>query len=641
MSEIGLPRGYEVRPQQIRFIQEGRNVLSSGGIYMVCAPCGVGKTLASLLCMIPFLNENKLIVAYRTRSQLAIYLKELSSLSDENELTCVSLYSKKDMCPLMHDADIPYTDFLRSCRLLKRNAGSKNEPYCEYFGNLMQSDAEWYKEEITEMCRKFMQPFEIFERCRKMKICPHEGLKLILPHANVFLGTYSYILEQEIRDDLLEKMMVSLCDVSLIVDEAHNLPYAAREALSDRITKVSISRAIEEARNFHHRGLLDVIRILVELEQIFEDHESNVKTDETGIVSPSIIMERLSRITGMSASTIIDLLQEYGEHVMRAKERSGEKRIFSYVRRVGRFLENFFSSTDPQYVHLFSRSEREVALEYRNLDGREITDPLLRGVARAILMSGTLTPLDVYRDLLTREKERVITREFDLPFPKSNRMIIVARDVCSREDRRTEEMYRRYAEYIESVLRVNEGNVAVFFTSYEMMERVQQFINTSRDVLLEDRKTRIDEIANALLEHTNNVLYGVFGGKFSEGIDYPGEMLTCVVCAGFPYARWDEYQRELVRYTERQFPGFGRIYGYLTPAILRMLQACGRVHRSENDKGCIVVLDGRVRYPYIRRRLPLYFQREMRVVGSPEECSSLISRFWETHRIVARSAPIR
>jgi DNA excision repair protein ERCC-2 len=114
-------------------------------------------------------------------------------------------------------------------------------------------------------------------------------------------------------------------------------------------------------------------------------------------------------------------------------------------------------------------------------------------------------------------------------------------------------------------------------------------------------------------------------------MDYPNNLLTCVATVGLPYATWSVYQKALIEYFDSQFPGKGRDYAYLTPAIFRLVQACGRVHRSAEDRGCIVMLDERVIRPSIRQLLPSYYQKEMKTVKNAMECGEKIAAFWEKH----------
>jgi Rad3-related DNA helicase len=149
---------------------------------------------------------------------------------------------------------------------------------------------------------------------------------------------------------------------------------------------------------------------------------------------------------------------------------------------------------------------------------------------------------------------------------------------------------------------------------------------------MENQATKRKEVIDKLRSSSNNVLYGVMGAKLSEGMDYPDNILKCVVAVGLPYATWDAYQESLVHYLDQQFPCSGRTYAYLTPAILRLVQTCGRVHRSARDVGCIVILDERVTQPYIKHQLPSYYQKEMITVENPSECAEKIASFADLAR---------
>ena len=209
---------------------------------------------------------------------------------------------------------------------------------------------------------------------------------------------------------------------------------------------------------------------------------------------------------------------------------------------------------------------------------------------------------------------------------------MAARDVSSRYEKRTDQMLKRWGHYIENISEANEGNMGVFFTSYNLMNTILSHIDTDRRMIVEERKSRRSDVMEKLTTSNHNVLFGVMGGKFSEGMDYPNNLLTSVVTVGLPYATWSIYQKALINYYDHQFPGRGRMYAYLTPAIYRLVQACGRVHRSAKDKGIIVFLDERVTRPNIKQLLPSYYQKEMKTVKNPKECGENIRQFWEKHR---------
>jgi DNA excision repair protein ERCC-2 len=627
-----LPRGYEEREGQTKFIEEATKALENNKVFLGSAPCGIGKSLGSLLSVLPMLGENKLLISFRTRSQLHIFLKELKAL--EQHTLAVSFFSKKDMCPLRVKNNISYFDFLEECRRLKENCESATKPYCRYYWNLLRR--KWKAEEVALDCaRKILDPKEAARRMAKEGFCAYEALKRVLSQVNIFLGTYNYTFNKPIRDALLQSWGVDLSNVYLIVDEAHNLPTFARELLSDRLTQNTVESAMRETENFEHESLSDVQEYLSLLDdQIFQRARRRLRKENLMTLNPQEVSDLFLEASGTSGIKAAETLHEYGEYVREKHQELGNEKIFSYNHRVGEFVENFLQRVGKKYVHLIQKGWGDrIDLEVKSLDGREITDLVLREARGSIVMSGFLSPPKVYRDLILRTQADIHLEEFDSPFPHENRLILAARDVSSRFEKRTDRMLQKWGEYIERVSEANEGNIGVFFTSYNLMDTVISNIETDRRVIVEERKTRRCDVMDKLMGSKHNVLFGVMGGKFSEGMDYPDNLLTCVVTVGLPYATWSIYQKALINYYDYQFPGRGRIYAYLAPAIFRLVQACGRVHRSATDKGCIVILDERLTRPDIKQLLPRYYQKEMKTVKNNMECNLNITKFWKKHHV--------
>jgi DNA excision repair protein ERCC-2 len=623
-----LPDNYEMRKGQMEFVEEATKALKNKEVFLGSAPCGIGKSLASLLAILPQLKENKLIICFRTRSQLHIYLKELRALS--RDLSAVSFFSKQDMCPLRIKGDLSYFDFFEECKRLKDNCESSIRPYCKFYSNNIRNKKE--AEELALNCAKeILSPREEVRLMSKRGFCAYEALKRILNRVSIFLGTYHYVFDAKIRQTLLKSFGTDLSKVYLIVDEAHNLPSFARELLSDRLTKYTLETALKETKRFRHESLANVREYLDTLdERVFQPAQRALKRDELKQISPQKVGDLFLDNNGISGLEAAGILQEYGEHVKEKQLESGSERTLSCNYRVGSFIESFLENDGMQYIHLISKDQKNrIALEVRSFDGRGMTDPVLRQVQGSILMSGFLSPPSVYRDLTLNEPSNAYLREFDSPFPPENRLILVATDVSSEFKRRNSEMLGKWKNYIKEISEANYGNMAVFFTSYGLMHKVLPLIRINRKMIVEQQRTRREEVIDQLSTFSDNALFGVMGGKLSEGIDYPNNILKCVVAVGLPYATWDIYQKALINYLEYQFPENGRTCAYLAPAMLRLIQTCGRVHRSASDKGCIVILDGRVIQADIKHQLPSYYQKEMRIIDSPNECSSLITEFWK------------
>lgn len=555
-----------------------------------------------------------------------IYLKELKALA--RNISAVSFFSKQDMCPLKARGDLSYLDFFEECKRLKDNCESSTKPFCRFYMNIVRGKRE-AEELALECARRILAPEESVDLISSRGFCPHEALKRILSRVDVFLGTYHYVFDPKIRETIMKSFGSGFSKVFLIVDEAHNLPTFARELLSDKLTMSFVERAVKETDLFEHESVGSVRELLnLVMEDIFRRARQTLRSEELKRLNPQEINDLFLAHNGVSGLEAAALLQEYGESVKQKQLRSGSTRIASYNFRIGTFMDSFFKNVGPEYFHLIERGQKDqVTLEVRSFDGREIVDLVLREARGTILMSGFLSPSNVYRDLMLYKADRTCLKEFDPPFPRKNRLILAAKDVSSEFKRRTDQMLDKWKKYVEAISDSTQGNLAVFFTSYQLMRTVASSIKTNRTIIMEEPDTRRNDVIQKLTRSNNSVLYGVMGGKLSEGMDYPHNVLKGVVAVGLPYATWDAYQESLVDYLEQQFPGNGRTYAYLTPAILRLVQACGRVHRSAEDKGYIVILDDRVIQHYVKRLLPSYFQKEMKTVENPSDCAQQIERF--------------
>ncbi|MDH5460424.1 MAG: hypothetical protein OEW71_05270, partial [Candidatus Bathyarchaeota archaeon] len=283
-----LPEGYEALKGQMEFIEEASKAIKNNEVFLGSAPCGIGKSLASLLTVLPQLGENKLLICFRTRSQLHIYLKELKALG--RNPSAVSFFSKQDMCPLHIKGDLSYFDFLEECQRLKDNCES-NKPYCKFYWNINRKKKE--AEELALDCaRKILAPKEAVRRMSRQGFCAYEALKKVLNRVDIFLGTYHYVFNPQVREALLKSFGVGMSNVYLIVDEAHNLPAFSRELLSDRLTQNTVEGALKETETFEHEALPSVQEYLNVLnEEIFQRVQETLEKEELKQLNPQEVSD--------------------------------------------------------------------------------------------------------------------------------------------------------------------------------------------------------------------------------------------------------------------------------------------------------------------------------------------------------------
>ncbi|MDK2854341.1 MAG: excision repair protein [Thermococcaceae archaeon] len=269
----------------------------------------------------------------------------------------------------------------------------------------------------------------------------------------------------------------------------------------------------------------------------------------------------------------------------------------------------------------------------------------IRHVQSAVFMSGTLSPLEAFADIMGVEGK---LKKFPRMVKRENALVLVAKDVSTRGDERNLELYKKLARYIVEAVKLIPKNVGVFTASYEVLEGllsanvdVQIQEESGKKVFIEQKGASSKEndlLVMAFKEEAKRegaVLLGVMGGRNSEGQDYSGDEMNGVVLVGIPYARPTPRVQAQIRYFENKFPGKGRYYGYILPAHRKLVQAAGRVHRSEDEKGAIIVLDYRLLWRSIQRDLPDWMRETMRPVTLNSMKRYLIN-FYRGEKIKAR-----
>ncbi len=209
-------------------------------------------------------------------------------------------------------------------------------------------------------------------------------------------------------------------------------------------------------------------------------------------------------------------------------------------------------------------------------------------------MSGTLTPTSMYKDILGF-KDNVIEKEYKSPFPKKNRLSLIIPKTTTKFVERNLIQFREIAKVCGDIVNLIEGNSALFFPSYELMESISMHLNCNKPIFKEKQNLTKQEKEKMLAafksQNKGAVLLGASTGSFGEGIDMPN-VLKAVIIVGLPLEKPNVEKKLLIEYYDNKF-GRGFEYGYVLPAITKCLQNAGRCIRSETDRGAIIFLDER------------------------------------------------
>jgi DNA excision repair protein ERCC-2 len=609
---------YEPRPHQLELARAVERRVREGGHLVVESPTGTGKTVCALSgCLSACIEEDhRVLYLTRTNAQQKQVLLELRAINAIRPVFGTAIQGRANMCFMAHDdpevASANSEELSRFCSDRKartREGGAEDAMACPYFGGLL----EWDMQRTVDWAMKALPTAsELLEYCRERRICAHEVAKELLRHARVVTAPYIYFFYPFTRRMLLEWMGCHESQLVVVVDEAHNLPDYARELQSLKLTQESLRRARHEVYELGDPEVnegLALSAFLEGLEAIVVDLADEYVIDEDGLFPPdgfsTELMSRF-RVTSVKATTIAKNTVTHGEILKEQRRRLG-RLARSFVYSTGRFVEAYMKLDSADYVKLVAKEPATQRDEPRAswLEGY-CMDPAkacaaLWDTAASIHMSGTLRPLEEYRASIGLPEDTELLA-LPSPFPPENRRLLYARDLTTRfEDlQRDPGMITRLEDRIVELVEGLKRNTVVFFPSFAMKQRFvldgvagrvgSRVYDEERGMATSDLEGLIEDFRQP--NGDGNCLLAVVGGRVSEGLDFPGKGLEVALVVGIPYPKPSARQKAMRHYYEVKF-GRGWDYAVKAPTTRKLLQAVGRLIRSETDVGVAVVLDSR------------------------------------------------
>lgn len=624
---------YSPRRNQIEIMQSIRKTLEERKHLVFESGTGSGKTICAVTAALSYALENgkKIIYATRTNAQQTQVIIELRQLREKNKdikdsILGIGIQGRTNTCILARKdpelASGTSEELSRFCSNIKKKTKLNGEG-CIYYRNFLDRDKVeqaicWFKENLPTA-------EEFIKYCERKKICPYEINRLLVGEAKVVVVPYIYIFDPNIRGTFFDNLGVSERDIVLIVDEAHNLPDYIRELFSIQLSVFMLNSCIYELEKYGDpyisgtslkvsdfcKILSDIIRDLRDtyVYGLLEDglSEDSIK-DNTDAFLPSNefdeeILFRL-KITSRKLHEIVGDLIAYGEKIRDYREKEG-KLPRSYLHKLGLFLDTWFNLETEQYAKLIvdSNDGKNPRIESFCLDP-SIGAKIIHDFHSSIHMSGTLEPLEEYRDSLGLPEDTDLI-SYPSPFPKENRRVLYVRDVTTRYEEiiSDEKVIERMGEYISNICNNFPRNTIVFFPSFNVMSQFKKrdlLSNIKRYVYFEDQtmsQVALMELISDFKEHGTRkgdraALFSVMGGRISEGLDFPAEQLEIAVIVGIPYPKPTARQKALQHYYDMKF-GKGWEYTVEAPAARKMLQSIGRLIRNERDIGIAIILDRR------------------------------------------------
>jgi len=624
-----------VRPLQDTFTNTIFEAVDNRRHVLIEGSNGLGKTVAALSACLPVAQERDLKILYvaKTHRQHDRVMEELNAIARRQDVSGLSIRGRTDMCfhPFIARHATDAKSAMEICELLK------TRKQCPYHGNIEDKE-DRFVEVKSHVSSRVYKASEVQEICRAEGFCPYELVKQAIGEVDVAALSYIYVFDPTVRGAFLKHLDKPLNEVVLIVDEAHNLPDTAVEIASDSLTVFAIRQAQLEAEKFEHRDAADFAN---KFRAITERMATQIEKES--YVAPQLLVDTIKKKAGIDEpQAFFEDMHETGNLVKQRLLTQG-KYPRSFIHKVGEFLLKWLETTeDPAYTHVLSRyvaksGTPSAKLEVVALDPAKIIEPVFSSVYCSVCMSGTLQPLESYVKI-THLPDSTIRIAVPSPFPREHILSLACCGVTTAMQQRTPSMYKKLVRRVAEVAHATPANVGVFTASYEVLERLLDAglrENLDKPLLHEHRgmssreNDRLIARFKSYAKRGGAVLLGVQGGRSSEGVDYPGDQMNSVAVVGVPYAEPTARIGAQIEYYERCFPGHGREYGYVVPALKKAAQAAGRPIRSLEDRGAIVFLDYRFATAYCQHFLPFWVRRGMKTL--PDEDGTItkeLSRFY-------------
>lgn len=609
------------RPGQETLVEDIQNALRGGRQLLLQAPTGYGKTAAALYAALVVARDAGLRVFFATARTTQQRMAEdtLREMVRRGlPIRAVTLRAREKVC-------------LNDVVVCRPDACTYAESYHDKVRELDLVRTLWSLGGGPQL-PGVPPPDRVVEIAGSMRACPFALSLDLVASADVVIGDYNYAFDPNVR---LAEIADRPHEWLIVVDEAHNLPERTLNSASPLLQLSMAEGAAEALRDGPHRAhfrpYAEVMEDVAEwlwsgIRQVpsgAKDREIAVSLNEG--VDRRSLDELGSRIEALALEYTLlkhrhspfpsgapDLWLDVGRAVLRARamtKAAGKETMAIWkapYRRKPRPkpTKNQGSLFRKQAITADLGDTSGLKLLHR--DSAAILGPLFQGLAGVVCMSATLAPPTFYQHVLGLSPDKVSHREHPSPFPPENRAVLVC-DSVSTEYRFRERDIDETARLVSEALRAIPGNAAVFLPSFAYLEDIAARLDFGdRPVLKQERRLTEDERSGflaTLKEGKGHVLLAVLGGIFSEGVDLPGNALLGAIIVG-PALPQANLERRLIQEWYQEKHGEGFLYAWLVPGMSRVVQAAGRIIRTEDDVGAIVLICRRFRRAEYAALLP-------------------------------------
>lgn len=569
-------------------IEEGKKLYAQ-------APTGIGKTMSTLFPSIKAIGEKKAGKIFYLTAKTITREVPISSmvLLEQNGLRSktVVITAKDKICINSETKCNP-----KDCTYARGHFDRVNKAIIDIFQN----------ENLIsrEVALKYAE---------KHHVCPFEFVLDVSLWADVIVADYNYVFDPQVY---LKRFFEGIGDdYVFLVDEAHNLVDRSREMFSSEINTKSFENVLDIFDEKYKKLYKSILKCKYTMEivkgQLSGKKEYYRREEITELYYP---FKRC--ITLLEPWLIEEKIEKRYEEVLELYFN-----LLTYIK-----VSDLY---DSHYTTYIKEEGEDIIYKLYCVDSSYLLKEAFERGRSSILFSATLNPIDYYMNLLGGGKGDYNIK-LSSPFPRENLCLLVDSTISIKyKDRQN--TYMDIVKSIISFVTERKGNYLVFFPSHLYMNTIYRLVSEKNENLnIIMQQTIMDEIERerfleTFSEENDLIAFAVMGGIFSEGIDLVGEKLigAVVVGVGMPMI---SFERNIIRDYFNHIGGEGFEYAYTYPGMNKVLQGAGRVIRSQNDKGAVLLIDDRYRTNKYKSLFPIEWSNYRNV--NEKTIKKSLKSFW-------------
>ena len=581
IEEIKFPFS-SMRPGQRDMMKVCFQTMNTNNILYAIAPTGIGKTMATMFSSLKTLKENdKLFYLTAKGSGKKAPLQAIKLLSKNGlKIKTIVLTAKKKICNIQKGACTP-----DEC------------PYAKgFFNKLREATIDIFEH------NDIFDEETILDISEKHELCAFEFSLYLSYFCDIVIADYNYVFDP--RAHLVRYFEDDTYTPKVLVDEAHNLISRSKEMYSAIISDEDLRKLRRLLTGYKPSSRTQINKAIEQIETYQE-----------------LLTEKALHIKEINDIDFViylkHILNKCDEIFDANKKISNKDEIMDIYFKLLEYttIADYFG---PTHRLLIKKQDDVITMEMLCLDASDfILETIEKSIKGIVFFSATLSPFEYHSNLLTKGKGNFI--ELQSPFDSKKLDIIINNKVSTKYKSR-EASIDYIIESIEILTSSHKGNYIVFFPSYQYMNMIiGNIVNPEYEMIVQ--KSNISEQErNRIIERFNDtenckVGFFVMGGIFSEGLDFVGDSLNGVIIVGVGLPLYCDENNLLKDYFDNEYQN-GFEYAYTYPGFTKVVQAVGRVIRSEEDKGVAILIDERFTYGKYLELMPRHWTNKKVITSS-------------------------